>query len=91
MQTCIWQMILCCLQSIGGSTIISDMNICWMDELIWHTIKFLQVMEGCTLRLQALLKAHKNLPWHSKPVIQTMIKRNMLVNKCKSMSIHYQN
>ena len=67
------------LSAIDWSALLSsgDVNTCWMN---WRS-KFLQVMETCIP--QGLLKARKNLPWLSKPVMQAMRKRNVLFNAAK--------
>ena len=56
---------------------LTDVNMCWS---LWHT-KLLQVMEACIP--QSVLKARKNLPWLTKPVIQAMRSRNSLFRAAK--------
>ena len=55
----------------------SDVNDCWS---IWHT-KFMQVMKACIP--QSVLKARRNLPWLTKPVVQAMRKRNSYFRAAK--------
>ena len=55
----------------------TDVNMCWS---IWHT-KFMQVMDACIP--QSVLKARKNLPWLTNPVIQAMRRRNSLFRAAK--------
>lgn len=63
------------LSAIDWTALLSsnDVNTCWLN---WRS-KFLQVIE--TSIPQAVLKARKNLPWLSKPIIQAIRKYSQFV------------